>query len=96
MSTDINKKTVDYLANLAKIKIEDVEISRIVSDLRTIVSYISQISYIDTKDIKPARHILPLYNISRKDQVRQSLSVEDVLKNAPEKTDNFFKVPKII
>ncbi len=93
---EIDRKTVEYLVKLARIKIDENQMDRIVSDLRTIVSYVSQLSQIDTKDIQPVKHVLSLYNISRKDQVRQSLPAQEVLKNAPEKAGNFFKVPKII
>lgn len=93
---EIDRKTVDYLAKLVRIKIDESQIDSIVSDLRTIVSYVSQLKQIDTEDIQPAKYVLFHYNVSRKDMVKPSLPVEDVFKNAPEKAVNLFKVPKII
>ncbi|HPC29919.1 MAG TPA: Asp-tRNA(Asn)/Glu-tRNA(Gln) amidotransferase subunit GatC [Candidatus Ratteibacteria bacterium] len=92
----IDRKTVNYLAKLARIRIDETQMDSIVSDLATIISYVSQLNQINTEDVQPAKHVLPFHNISRKDNTKPSLPLEDVLKNAPEKTGNFFKVPKII
>ncbi|HOC03215.1 MAG TPA: Asp-tRNA(Asn)/Glu-tRNA(Gln) amidotransferase subunit GatC [bacterium] len=92
----IDRKTVNYLAKLARIRIDETQMDSIVSDLATIISYVSQLNQINTEDVQPAKHVLPFHNISRKDNIKPSLPLEDVLKNAPEKTGNFFKVPKII
>ncbi|MCM8805238.1 MAG: Asp-tRNA(Asn)/Glu-tRNA(Gln) amidotransferase subunit GatC [Candidatus Omnitrophica bacterium] len=92
----VDKNTIDYLAKLARIKIGHDEIERIVSDIESILSYVSQLDQLNTENIGPAKHVLPFFNVCRKDEVKPSLPVEEVLKNAPEKTTNLFKVPKII
>ena len=93
---EIDRRTINYLAKLARIRIDETQMDSIVSDLATIISYVSQLNQINTEDVQPAKHVLPFHNISRKDNTKPSLPLEDVLKNAPEKTGNFFKVPKII
>ncbi|MGB9643019.1 MAG: Asp-tRNA(Asn)/Glu-tRNA(Gln) amidotransferase subunit GatC [Candidatus Ratteibacteria bacterium] len=94
--SDIDRKTVDYLSKLARIKIEESEMEKIIIDLKSILDYISQLNQLDTENIEPAKHVLPFTNVCRKDTSRPSLPVDRVMKNAPEKTGNLFKVPKII
>ncbi len=92
----IDKNTIDYIAKLARIRLSEEEKNRFVSDLESIIGYVSQLNQLNTQNIEPAKHVLPLHNICRKDKRKQSLRSEEVLKNAPEKADNMFKVPGII
>ncbi|HOJ30703.1 MAG TPA: Asp-tRNA(Asn)/Glu-tRNA(Gln) amidotransferase subunit GatC [bacterium] len=94
--SNIDRKTVDYLAKLARIKIEDGEMEKIILDLKNILDYISQLNQLNTENIQPANHVLSFTNVCRKDETKSSLSVDQVMKNAPEKIDNLFRVPKII
>lgn len=92
----MDKNTVEYLAKLARIKLSDAEISKLVRDLETILDYVSQLNQLDTEKVKPVTHVLRLNNVFRKDEKKSSLQVVEVFKNAPEKTENMFKVPGII
>ncbi|MDB4349792.1 Asp-tRNA(Asn)/Glu-tRNA(Gln) amidotransferase subunit GatC, partial [Omnitrophica bacterium] len=64
--------------------------------LGNIISYIEKLNKVDTKDTPPTTHSLPLMNVFREDEVRDSLSVDKVLMNAPRKAESSFKVPKVI
>lgn len=92
----IDKTTIDYLAKLARIRLYGDEIERLLSDLESIIGYVSQLNQLQTDNIEPAKHVLPFFNVCRKDTKKQSLPVEEVLKNAPEKAGKFFKVPGIL
>lgn len=92
----INEDTVEYIAKLARIKLDQKEVKKFVEDLEKILEYVSQLNKLSTENIEPARHVLSLSNVCRKDIKKSSLPVEEVLKNAPEKLDNMFKVPGII
>ena len=51
---------------------------------------------LETEDVAPTSHAIPMTNVFREDQVGESLSVEDVVENAPERSDEFFRVPRIV
>ncbi|MBU1091149.1 MAG: Asp-tRNA(Asn)/Glu-tRNA(Gln) amidotransferase subunit GatC [Candidatus Omnitrophica bacterium] len=92
----IDKKTVEYVAHLARMELQPKELEKLSGQLMEILAFIDQLQKVDIKDIKPTSHILPLSNVLREDKLRQSLSSEEALKNAPRKHRNFFVVPKVI
>ncbi len=92
----IDLKTIDYLAELARIKLDNEEKFKLMADLEKILEYVSQLDMLDTANVEPARHVLPYVNVLRADKVNPSLQTEEALKNAPEKTGSMFRVPGII
>lgn len=97
-SQDKNKPKIDvvYVAKLARLALTEEEIKRLSGQLNDILDYINKLNKVDTKDAEPTTHVLPLENAHREDAVRPSLPIGEVLKNAPSKDGNFFKVPKVI
>jgi len=97
-----NKKTIDEkivkrIARLSRINLSGEEVKLYQRQLTDILGYINKLNELDTKDTLPTSHPLGnLKNVFRKDAVKKSLSAGCVLKNAPARKDNFFKVPKII
>lgn len=93
----IDEKTVKHVARLSRIGLSEKELGLYQKQLADILGYIHKLNEVDTKDTLPTSHPLAnLKNVFRKDRVRKSLPVEDVLQNAPNRKDNFFSVPKII
>lgn len=92
----ITKSDVKYIANLARLKLTEKETEYFTGQLSNIIRYIDQLKVLDTTNIEPTAHVMPIQNVFREDVVKPSLKVEDVLKNAPAKEDNLFKVPRII
>ena len=93
----IDKETVKHAALLSRLSLDEKELSEYSSQLGLIVTYISKLNEIDTKDVPPTSHALPaLRNVFRKDILKPSLSTEDALRNAPSRDGDFFKVPQII
>ncbi len=92
----ISLKEVSHIAHLARLELSQEELERFSVQLSNILSYMEKLNELDTSDIEPTSHVIPLKNVFREDQVFPSLSVQDALRNAPEKSDNFFRVPRII
>ena len=84
------------MAHLARLKLLPEEVEKFTSQLDQILTYFEKLNELDTKDIEPTSHAIPIVNAFRADEVKPSLDIEDVLSNAPDKQGNFFKVPKII
>jgi len=87
---------IAYVANLARLALTEKEKKQLGKQLNDILDYINKLNKVDTKNVEPTSHALPLQNVEREDIVKPSLLVDEVLKNAPSKEGNFFKVPKVI
>jgi len=91
----ISKKDVEHVAKLARIELSEEETEKFTKQLGDIIKYVDQLNEVDTKGIEPMAHPYPLVNITRKDVVNHKISKDELLKNAPEEENSFFKVPKI-
>ena len=87
---------VDRLAKLARLALTDEEKTRFAKELSSILEYVSQIQKVDTSGVTDYETVVPLPPAWREDVVEPSLPVEDALANAPDRKDNFFKVPRVI
>ncbi len=92
----IDKETVKYVAHLARIELKPKELEKLSGQLQDILVFIDKLKKIEIKDINPTSHILPINNVLREDKPKESLAVEQVLKDAPQRKGNFFIVPKVI
>lgn len=94
MSVTIND--VEHIAKLARLEFTDVEKVKLVEQLNEILSYMEKLNEVDTSNVEPLSHVIELRNVFREDTVRPSSPREDILKNAPDRTEEFFKVPKVL
>ena len=92
----ITKEQVENVARLARLAISEREKELFTRQLGEILTYIEKLKELDTSKVDPTSHVLPIKNIFREDEVRPSLPREEILKNAPDRTEEFFRVPKII
>jgi aspartyl-tRNA(Asn)/glutamyl-tRNA(Gln) amidotransferase subunit C len=87
---------VKYVANLARIQLTPEEEQKFGAQLQHILGYIEKLRELDVSNVEPTAHAVPLVNVTRKDEVRVSISHEDALRNAPAKANGLFLVPKIV
>ena len=92
----ILKKDVEYVAKLARLKLSETEKEAHAEQLNKILGYMDKLNQLDTTHIKPTSHVVEMRNVFREDIVKPSLPVDNALQNAPDKKDNFFRVPKVI
>ncbi len=92
----ITSEKVKHVANLSRLYLSDDEIKIFCNQLNTIIEYVEQLNSLDTDNIEPTSHVIPLNNIMRDDILAASLPAENALKNAPDATEKFYRVPKII
>ena len=93
----ITKKDIEYVSKLARINMDEKEIESFTKQLDKILAYMNKLNELNTDNIKPTSHILNIINVKREDKLTdESLSNNEALKMAPEKEDEFFKVPKVI
>ena len=92
----ISIKDVEHVAGLAKLSFTDEEKRRLALELNEILTYMEQLNSLDTESVEPLAHVITLGNVFREDVHRPGLEREDALKNAPSKTEKFFRVPRVI
>ena len=92
----VTKKDVEYIAALARLKFNDVELENYTHQLNDILKYVEKLNELNTDDVEPLSHPVENANVFREDKLKPSISTEEALKNAPNRTDEFFKVPKVI
>jgi aspartyl-tRNA(Asn)/glutamyl-tRNA(Gln) amidotransferase subunit C len=92
----IDKKTVEHVAYLSRIDLQPKELDKLSWQLQNILDFIDKLKELNTENINPTSHILPINNVLRDDLPEKSLSNEKALENAPERKNNFFIVPKVI
>jgi aspartyl-tRNA(Asn)/glutamyl-tRNA(Gln) amidotransferase subunit C len=89
-------KDVEYVAALARLSFSEEEKEKLTAQLNEILQYMEQLNTLDTTTVEPLSHVIELSNVFRKDELAPGLPREEALKNAPAKTEKFFKVPKVI
>ncbi len=92
----ITKEEVAYVANLARLEIDDASMERFVGQIGTILEYVETLNKLDTEGAKPTSHALSLPNAFREDQRTDSIPRDSALANAPEKENGCFSVPRVI
>lgn len=92
----VKKEDVLHIAALAKLKFDESEIENFTSQFNEILSYIEKLNELNTENVEPLAHPFESQNVFREDELKQSVSTEDALKNSPSRTEEFFRVPKVI
>ena len=92
----ITDELIDYIGILSRLKLDDAEKKASKPEIEKIINYMDTLNTLDTADIEAMSHAFPVKNVFREDIVSPSLDNETVLKNAPEKKDGCFKVPKAV
>ena len=92
----ITIQEVEHVAKLARLEFDEKEKEILAENLEKILEYIDKLNKLDTDNVPPTSHVIPVKNVMRPDVEKTSLSVEDALANAPSNVDGMFEVPKII
>jgi len=87
---------IQRLCKLAKVEVPEADIPRVQGDLSKVLALFEQLKQVDTTGVDPLVHALELGNVLAPDQVAESLSLDEVLKNAPSQDGSFFKVPPVL
>jgi len=92
----VDNALISRLENLARLDLSEEERTKIKKDLSSILEMVEKLDEIDTDSVEPLIHISEAVNVFREDEVRNQLDRTAALKNAPEKDEQYFKVPKVL
>jgi aspartyl-tRNA(Asn)/glutamyl-tRNA(Gln) amidotransferase subunit C len=90
------KISIEHLSRLARLTLSDEEKALYEGQLNSILNFMETLNGLDTGNVEPTSHVIALSNVDRDDAPRPSLAREEALMNAPDHTDKFYRVPKII
>jgi aspartyl-tRNA(Asn)/glutamyl-tRNA(Gln) amidotransferase subunit C len=93
---EINKDLVKYIAVLARLEFDEEELDDFTEKFKRILEYVEQLKELKVDEVQPTYHININYQATREDEVKESLEITEVLKNAPDKKESFFRVPRVV
>ncbi|HPD06105.1 MAG TPA: Asp-tRNA(Asn)/Glu-tRNA(Gln) amidotransferase subunit GatC [Spirochaetota bacterium] len=91
-----DENIINKVCELSRLELTPQEKQEFTMQLEDIIRYVEKINELDTINVQPADHIVPLSNVFRDDTVHESLPVQEVQKIAPQFEKNHFVVPRII
>ena len=95
----ITKEDLEHIGWLSRLELSDEDKDKYSPKLNSILDYFGELDGVDTEDVEPTYHVLPLSNVFREDEVEgttTTLTQEEALSNAPKKQDGFFKAPRMM
>ena len=92
----IDKDTVKHISKLARISLDEKKINSLSKDLSSIMKFIEKLNELNTDKTIPLTSIINASLKSRKDEVKDGKIRDQILKNSPEKNEEFFVVPKVV
>ena len=92
----IDKNTINKIARLSRIKLDDKESEDYIKDLNSILDWVDQLNEVKTDKVQPLSNISSSILPKREDAPNDTNSSEEVLENAPDKLESFFAVPKVV
>lgn len=91
----ITIKDVEHVAKLARLELTEEEKQKFATQLGDVLKYVDQMNEVDTTGVEPMSHAIDFVNVMREDTVKYEQTKEELMKNAPDEENGFFKVPKI-
>lgn len=92
----LSREDVLHIAWLARLELDESEVERFTWELNQILEHMEKLRELDVTDVEPTSHVIPMTNVFREDVVKQPLSRDEVLSNAPDATEETFRVPRIV
>ena len=92
----VGRKEVEHVAMLARVELSEEEKEHYSEQLSAILEFFDRLKNVNTRQVPPTSHVLDLVNALRDDTIHPSLDVDESLRNAPDRADRFYRVPKIL
>ena len=96
MANQLTLDDVSKVADLARLELSNAEKHDLTQKLNDILVQFGRLQELDTADVQPTAHSIPMTNVFRNDEIRPSLSRDAATANAPERRDGNFIVPQVV
>jgi aspartyl-tRNA(Asn)/glutamyl-tRNA(Gln) amidotransferase subunit C len=92
----IDRALLDKIAHLSRLEFDEKDAEKMMKDMTAIVDWVEKLKEVDTENVEPLTTMSHEINVLREDEVKEHLSHERGLKNAPKKDSDYFRVPKVL
>jgi aspartyl-tRNA(Asn)/glutamyl-tRNA(Gln) amidotransferase subunit C len=92
----IDRETVEHVARLTRLALSEAELERMREELNSILAHLDTLKALDTEGVEPTSHAVDLVNVMREDEADACFPQDAMLANAPDRSGEFFRVPRII
>lgn len=96
MAQKIDVKMVDDIAHLARLEFNEAAKEEIINDMNRMLAFVDKLNELDTEAVEPLIYMTNETNVLREDEIQQTVTQQEALKNAPKKDSDYFKVAKVI
>jgi len=92
----LNDETITRIAHLARLEVDESERGALLEDMNRILSFMEKLNELDTEGVEPLIYLSDEVNVLREDVIRQEITSEEALQNAPDQDGTYFRVAKVI
>jgi aspartyl-tRNA(Asn)/glutamyl-tRNA(Gln) amidotransferase subunit C len=93
---EVNEALIDHIAHLSRLSFAGPQKEAIRQDMQRMIAFVDKLSELDTTGVEPLIFMSEEVNRLRTDEVAQSVSHEEALRNAPKKDSDYFRIPKVL
>jgi aspartyl-tRNA(Asn)/glutamyl-tRNA(Gln) amidotransferase subunit C len=92
----LTREDIESVAHLSRLELSEEEKEKITGHINRLLADFEKLQEIDTENVEPTSHVIPVHNVFRKDESRPSLPAEEVVSNGPQVAENCFVVPRVV
>ena len=92
----LTREDIESVAHLSRLELSEEEKDKLTGHINRLLDNFQLLAQLDTDDVEPTSHVIPVSNVFRKDESRPSLSPEEVVANGPQVAENCFVVPRVV
>jgi aspartyl-tRNA(Asn)/glutamyl-tRNA(Gln) amidotransferase subunit C len=92
----VTKEIIERTATLSRLRLTPQETEAMAATLNEVFQYFDQLHEVDTTGVEPLHHVLEMTNVMSRDVPHECLSREEALANAPDRTAEFFRLPRVV
>ena len=92
----LTKQDIEGVAYLSRLELTEEEKDKFTGHINRLLENFERLQELDTSEVEPTSHVIPVFNVFREDVARPSLPVEEVISNGPQVAENCFVVPRVV
>ena len=92
----LDNETITKIAHLARLEVNPDEKEALLSDMNNILSFMEKLNELNTEGVEPLIYLTDEVNVFREDEIKQEITVEEALKNAPKQDGRYFQIARMI
>lgn len=92
----LSNDTITRIAHLSRLEVEESEKKTLLKDMNNILSFMEKLNELNTEGVEPLIYLTDEVNVLREDEIKQEITTEQALKNAPKQDGKYFQVARMM